>query len=71
MTVGEPGALASMLVLSGVFMLITFLVFAAYGVSAAAVRTHVVSRPRVMGWMRRTFAGAFVALSGRLAVESR
>ncbi len=70
-TVGEPGALASMLVLSGVFMLVTFLVFAAYGMFAAAVRMHVVSRPRVMTWMRRTFAGAFVALSGRLAVESR
>ena len=68
---GEPGTLSAMLVLSGVFMLVTFVVFAAYGVFAAAVRTHVVSRPRVMTWMRRTFAAAFVALGARLAAESR
>jgi threonine/homoserine/homoserine lactone efflux protein len=68
---GRPGTLSAMLVLSCVFMLVTFVVFAAYGVFAAAVRTHVVSRPRVMTWMRRTFAGAFVALGARLAAESR
>ena len=45
--------------------------FAAYGLFASAVRTHVVSRPRVMAWMRRSFAGAFVALGARLATTSR
>ena len=70
-TAGEGGTLVGMLQLSGVFMLVTFVVFAAYGVFAAAVRTHVVSRPKVMTWMRRTFAGAFVALGARLAAESR
>jgi len=69
--VGESGAVASMLALSGVFMLVTFVVFAAYGVFAAAVRAHVVSRPRVMAWMRRTFAVAFVGLGARLAGEGR
>ena len=43
----------------------TFVVFAVYGVFAAAVRGHVISRPRVVTWMRRTFAGAFVALGGQ------
>jgi threonine/homoserine/homoserine lactone efflux protein len=64
-------ATGPMLELSAVFMLVTFVVFAVYGLFAAAVRDHVVSRPAVMRWMRRTFAGAFVALGARLAAESR
>ena len=60
-----------MLELSGAFMLMTFAVFALYGVTAAAVRRHVVSSPRVMAWMRRTFAAAFVALGARLALTER
>jgi threonine/homoserine/homoserine lactone efflux protein len=67
----ESGRLLHMLGLSGVFMLVTFVVFAAYGLFAAAVRRHVISRPRVLTWMRRTFAGAFVALGAKLAVTSR
>jgi threonine/homoserine/homoserine lactone efflux protein len=31
----------------------------------------VISRPAVMTWMRRVFAGSFVALGARLAVTSR
>jgi threonine/homoserine/homoserine lactone efflux protein len=42
-----------------------------YGVFAAAVREHVISRPRVVTWMRRVFGGAFVALAGRLAFTER
>jgi threonine/homoserine/homoserine lactone efflux protein len=68
---GEAGTLPRMLELSAVFMLLTLVVFVGYGVFAAAVRRHVVSRPRVMTWMRRAFAGAFVALGARLAVTSR
>ncbi len=67
----SPGALLRMLELSAVFMLVTFVVFSAYGVFAAAVRNHVVSRPRVMAWMRRVFAGSFVALGARLAVTDK
>jgi threonine/homoserine/homoserine lactone efflux protein len=64
-------ALPGMLGLSAVFMGVTFVVFASYGVFAAAVREHVVSRPRVLTWMRRTFAAAFVALGLRLALTQR
>jgi threonine/homoserine/homoserine lactone efflux protein len=67
----DRGASLRMLGLSGVFMLVTFVVFAIYGVFAAAVRSHVVSRPRAMTWMRRVFAGSFVALSVRLAATER
>ncbi|MEV8591526.1 LysE family translocator [Streptomyces sp. NPDC052012] len=68
---GEPNALARMLVLSGVFMAVTFVVFAGYGVLAASVRSQVVSRPRVMTWLRRSFAGSFVALGAKLAFTPR
>ena len=67
----EPAALPRMLELSGVFMLITFAVFAIYGLAAAAVRNQVLSRPRVLTWMRRIFAGAFVALGAKLAFTDR
>jgi threonine/homoserine/homoserine lactone efflux protein len=68
---GAAGALPQMLGLSAVFMLVTFVVFAIYGVFAAAVREHIASRPRVLTWMRRTFAAAFVALGIRLALTKR
>jgi threonine/homoserine/homoserine lactone efflux protein len=68
---GEGSSLLHMLQLSAVFMLVTFVVFAIYGLFAAAVRQYVVSRPQVMMWMRRVFAGSFVALGARLALTSR
>jgi len=67
----EPLPLARMTELSAVFMLLTFVVFVVYGVCAAAVRRQVVSRPRVLGWMRRTFAAAFVGLGVKLALAER
>ena len=67
----HSSALPQMLGLSGVFMLATFVIFAVYGVFAAAVRQHIVSRPRVLTWMRRAFAGAFVALGWKLAFTDR
>jgi threonine/homoserine/homoserine lactone efflux protein len=65
------GSLVRMLALSGVFMAMTFVVFALYALVAAAVRDRVLRSPRVMAAMRRTFAACFVALGARLAVESR
>jgi len=67
----EPQPLARMLTLSAIFMLLTFVVFVGYGVFAASVRTHVISRPRVLTWLRRTFAGAFAALGAKLALADR
>lgn len=66
-----PDALPRMLEMSGVFMAMTFVVFALYGLFAAYVRDHVLSRPRVMLWLRRTFAAAFVALGAKLALTER
>ncbi|MQA05137.1 MAG: LysE family translocator [Streptosporangiales bacterium] len=68
---GQSGGVVRMLQLSAVFMLATFVVFAAYGIFAAAIRAKVISRPRVVAWVRRTFAAAFVALSARLALTQQ
>ena len=67
----EAHPLLRMLELSGVFMAMTFGVFALYGLFAAAMREHVISRPAVLRWMRRSFAAAFVALGARLALQER
>jgi len=67
----EPSPLARMFELSAVFMLLTFAVFVGYGLFAAAIRHHVTSRPRVLTWMRRSFAGAFAALGLKLALADR
>ena len=67
----EPHPLSHMLVLSSVFMLLTFIVFVGYGLFAASIRNHVISRPRVLTWMRRTFAAAFAALGVKLALAER
>ena len=64
---GSQGALK----LSAVFIAATFLVFAAYGAYAASVRSHILSRPRVLTSMRRTFAAAFVGLGVKLALAER
>jgi threonine/homoserine/homoserine lactone efflux protein len=67
----DPLPVASMAMLSGVFMALTFVVFAVYGVLAAAARDRVIARPGVMVWMRRAFAGAFAALGVKLALSDR
>ena len=70
-TAGEVNPLSRMLGLSAVFMLMTFVVFVGYGLLAARVRDQVIARPRVVTWMRRTFAAAFVALGVKLALAER
>jgi threonine/homoserine/homoserine lactone efflux protein len=70
-TAGEPNAFLRMIAMSGVFMAMTFVVFTAYGLFAAAIRTHVISRPTILAWMRRTFAGAFLALGAKLAFTDK
>jgi threonine/homoserine/homoserine lactone efflux protein len=67
----EAHPLGHMLLLSAVFMWLTFVVFVGYGLFAAKVRAHVISRPSVLAWMRRTFAAAFVALGAKLAMSER
>jgi threonine/homoserine/homoserine lactone efflux protein len=65
------GQLGAMLALSGVFMAMTLVVFAGYGLFAAGVREHLISRPRIVRRMRQTFAVSFVALGAKLATTTR
>ena len=68
---GEPHPLARLLELSAAFMAMTFVVFAIYGLFAAAVRDRVISRPKVLAWLRRSFAAGFAVLGARLALSER
>ena len=67
----EPHPTPLMLELSLVFMAMTFAIFAVYGIFAAAMRDRVLARPRVLRWMRRGFAAAFVGLGAKLALVQR
>jgi len=63
--------LLDMMVLNMVFMAMTFVVFTLYGVFAAFMRNHVISRPTTLTWLRRSFAAAFVLLGVKLAMSER
>jgi len=67
----ETHPLSRMLELSATFMAMTFVVFVLYGLFASSVRDRVVSRPLVMKWLRRTFAGGFALLGAKLAFAER
>lgn len=70
----RPGAsspLVQLLVLSAVFMAMTFAVFVVYGYLAHAFRRAVIDSPKVQAWLRRGFAGAFAGLGAQLALSER
>jgi threonine/homoserine/homoserine lactone efflux protein len=70
----EPSAeipLAQLLLLSAVFMVMTFVVFVVYGFVAHAFRRLVIESLPVQRWLRYSFAAAFAALGARLAVSDR
>ncbi|KAF0864740.1 LysE family translocator [Pseudomonas sp. LD120] len=60
-----------MLLLSGVFMAMTFFVFVLYGLLANLFRTAVIESPKVQGWLRRSFAASFAGLGLNLAFAQR
>ncbi len=70
----DPGAgdvLSGMLVLSAVFMAMTFVVFVAYGLAAHMFRRRVIDSPAVQANLRRGFAATFALLGARLALTDR
>lgn len=70
----QPGAanpLAQLLLLSGVFMAMTFGVFVAYGFVAHAFRKLVIESERAQKWLRGGFAAAFAGLGVKLAGTER
>lgn len=68
---GSAQPVPRMLALSVVFMVMTFVLFALYGVFAASVRTRLLDRPRIVDRLRRVFAVSFVALGAKLALTDR
>lgn len=66
---GQP--LSQLLLLSAVFMLMTFVVFVVYGFIAHAFRKLVIESPRVQTWLRYGFAAAFAGLGAKLATSER
>jgi threonine/homoserine/homoserine lactone efflux protein len=60
--------MADMLMLSAVFMAMTFVVFAVYGVLASSIRHRIAARPGLMIGFNRVFALAFFALGAKLAM---
>jgi threonine/homoserine/homoserine lactone efflux protein len=68
---GASSPLAQLLLLSGVFMAMTFAVFVVYGLLAHAFRRAVIESPRVQSWLRRGFAATFAGLGVQLALSER
>jgi threonine/homoserine/homoserine lactone efflux protein len=66
-----PTPLLQLLMLSGVFMVMTFVVFVIYGLLAHTFRKAVIESPRVQAWLRRSFAAAFAGLALNLALSDR
>lgn len=70
----EPGtdqALLQLLLLSAVFMAMTFVVFVVYGLVAHAFRRVVVDSARVQDWLRYGFTAAFAGLGAKLALTDK
>ncbi|MDT9646368.1 LysE family translocator [Pseudomonas sp. JV245A] len=65
------GPIPQMLLLSGVFMAMTFFVFVLYGLLANLFRTAVIESPQVQNWLRRSFAASFAGLGLNLAFAQR
>lgn len=65
----EP--LFRLLLLSGTFMAMTFIVFVVYGFLAHMFRRRVVESRRVQTWLRRGFAATFASLGANLALTEK
>lgn len=57
--------------LSIVFMVMTFVVFVIYGISANGVRRYFIHSPKAILWLQRSFAATFAALGAKLALTKQ
>lgn len=67
-SVDAVGATGSLIMLAAVFMALTFVIFIGYGAMASLARDYVISRPTVLTWIKRVFAGTFGFLGAKLAL---
>jgi threonine/homoserine/homoserine lactone efflux protein len=63
--------LGQLLLLSSIFMAMTFVVFVSYGLLAHAFRASVIESATVQAWLRRSFAAAFAGLGLHLAFTEK
>ena len=70
-TVQGTSAVFEMTLLASVFMALTFVIFVGYGACASAARDYIISKPKVMLWLRRSFAATFALLGLKLALSER
>jgi len=70
-TPNAASPLSQLLLLSSVFMVMTFAVFVVYGLLAHAFRTAVIESEPVQAWLRRSFAAAFAGLGVHLAFSEK
>jgi len=67
----ETAAYIQMVILSAVFMLMTFVVFVAYGCLAHRVSTYLTNSPRAIRKIQQVFSATFAALGIRLALAEQ
>lgn len=70
----SPGATSptqQMLVLSAVFMGMTFVIFALYGILASGVSAYLINSPKAVRRMHRSFAVIFAGLAAKLALSEQ
>ena len=67
----DAASLPQMLTLSGIFMVLTLLVFAVYGLAASFFRTHLVERPALTRRIQKGFALGYVGIGVGLATTHR
>ncbi len=60
-----------MFMLSILFMLITLIIFVLYGVLASVVREYISNSPRLIIWLRKSFAATFAALGVKLGMTNQ
>jgi threonine/homoserine/homoserine lactone efflux protein len=60
-----------MLSLAAVFMAMTFVIFALYGILASGVSTYLIGSPQAIRRMQRSFAVIFAALAAKLALSEQ
>jgi threonine/homoserine/homoserine lactone efflux protein len=60
-----------MLGLSAVFMLMTLVIFALYGILASGISSYLISSPKAIKWAQRSFALIFAGLAAKLVLSEQ
>ena len=61
---------ALMISMSVIFMILTLLIFVAYGFMAAKFSSYILSSPRTLKWMQRGLASSFATFGSKLSLTN-